>query len=393
MAIKGADRLSLVEDYYFVKKLEEIRELNEQGKKVINLGIGSPDMAPSQETVQALVHTASLPNSHGYQNYKGIPEFRKKVAEFYQKIYAVQLDPNTEVLPLLGSKEGILHLSMAFLNPGDGALIPDPGYPTYTSLTKLTGGKVVTYDLNESTGWYPDLVQIEKNGLEGVKLMWLNYPHMPTGTRADKVKLQKIVDFAKANHILLCHDNPYSQVLNEERPLSILSLQGAKEVAVELNSFSKSFNMAGWRVGMMVGKAEFLNAALRIKSNIDSGMFLGVQQAAIAALDNSEEWHLKRNQEYADRRQYVYQILDYLNASYTKEQTGLFIWAKVPDHITAVDKLIDNLLYKANVFITPGSIFGKNGTRYIRISLCASQASFMEAYERIKKVPVADLFS
>lgn len=393
MAIKGADRLGLVEDYYFVKKLEEIRQLNEHGKKVINLGIGSPDMAPSEATINALVQTSALPNAHGYQAYKGIPEFRKKVATFYENTYGVILDPNTEILPLLGSKEGILHLSMAFLNPGDGALVPDPGYPTYTSLTKLTGGKVVTYDLNDANGWYPDLDQIEKNGLEGIKIMWLNYPHMPTGTRADSSKLQKIVDFAKANNILLCHDNPYSQVLNEEKPLSILSLPGAKDVAVELNSFSKSFNMAGWRVGMMVGKAEFLGAALRIKSNIDSGMFLGIQNAAIAALDNSEEWHTLRNKEYAERRHFVYQILDYLKASYTKEQTGLFIWAKAYDEVKDVEKLIDNLLYKANVFITPGSIFGKNGRNYIRISLCGTQANLSEALDRIKKIPLQDLIS
>lgn len=393
MAIKGADRLSLVEDYYFVKKLEEIRVLNEQGKKVINLGIGSPDMAPSPKTVEALVQTASQPNTHGYQSYTGTPDFRKKIAAFYQKTYDVTLDPNKEILPLLGSKEGVLHLSMAFLNPGDGALIPDPGYPTYTSLTKLTGGKPVAYDLNDDNGWYPDLKQIEKNGLDGIKIMWLNYPHMPTGTRADKNKLQKIVDFARANDILLCHDNPYNMVLNEEKPLSLLSLPGAKDVAVELNSFSKSFNMAGWRVGMMVGKAEFLGAALRIKSNIDSGMFLGTQNAAIAALDNSEEWHATRNKEYAERRHYVYQILDYLQASYNKEQTGLFIWAKANPKITDTEKLIDNLLYKSNVFITPGSIFGKNGRNYIRISLCATQANLAEALERLKKTPLEELYS
>lgn len=393
MAIKGADRLSLVEDYYFVKKLEEIKALNDQGKKVINLGIGSPDMAPSKETIDALVQSATAPSSHGYQAYRGIPEFRKKVAEFYKNTYNVTLEPNTEILPLLGSKEGILHLSMAFLNPGDGALIPDPGYPTYTSLTKLTGGRVVTYDLNEANGWYPDLEQIEKNGLEGIKIMWLNYPHMPTGTRADKAKLQEIVNFAKKYNILLCHDNPYSQVLNEEQPLSLLSLDGAAEVAVELNSFSKSFNMAGWRVGMMVGKAEFLAAALRIKSNIDSGMFLGTQQAAIAALGNSEEWHTLRNEEYANRRLYVYQILDYLKATYSLEQTGMFIWAKAHKDLKDTDKLIDNLLYKANVFITPGKIFGKNGNDYIRISLCATQANFAEALERIKKIPTEELFA
>lgn len=392
MAIKGADRLNLVEDYYFVKKLEEIKALNDQGKKVINLGIGSPDMAPSDQTVKALVNSAMQPNAHGYQNYRGLPELRKKIAEFYLKTYSVTLEPNTEILPLLGSKEGILHISMAFLNPGDGALIPDPGYPTYTSLTKLTGGRVVTYDLSEENGWYPDLKQIEKNGIEGVKIMWLNYPHMPTGTRADKNKLQEIVNWARKHHILLCHDNPYSQVLNDEKPLSLLSLDGAHEVVVELNSFSKSFNMAGWRVGMMVGKAEYLAAALRIKSNIDSGMFQGIQQAAIAALDNTEEWHSLRNEEYANRRKYVYQILDYLGASYNKEQTGMFIWAKASDKLKDVEVLIENLLYKANVFITPGGIFGKNGKKYIRISLCATQANFSEAYQRISKIPLDELF-
>ncbi|MFN8438494.1 MAG: aminotransferase class I/II-fold pyridoxal phosphate-dependent enzyme [Cytophagales bacterium] len=393
MAIKGADRLNLVQDYYFVKKLEEIKSLNDQGKKVINLGIGSPDMAPSEKTIAALVHSASSSNTHGYQNYKGIPEFRSKIASFYKSTYNVALDANTEILPLLGSKEGILHLSMAFLNPGDAALIPDPGYPTYTSLTKLTGGRVITYDLTEENGWYPDLKKIEANGLDGVKIMWLNYPHMPTGTKANKSKLQEIVNFAIKHNILLCHDNPYSQVLNEEQPISILSLEGAKDVAVELNSFSKSFNMAGWRVGMLVGKAEFLAAALRIKSNIDSGMFLGIQQAAIAALENDPEWHNLRNEEYANRRKYVYEILDYLEAKYDVNQTGMFIWAKAPQNVQNTEILINNLLYKCNVFITPGSIFGKNGEQYIRISLCATQDQLKEALERIKNFKTSELFN
>lgn len=386
MIISVADRLKNVEDYYFVKKLEEIAKLNTEGKQVINFGIGSPDLAPSEETITELVKVSALPTSHGYQPYRGIPDFRNKVSEWYKRTYNVDLEPQNEILPLMGSKEGILHLSMAFLNPGDKALVPNPGYPTYTSNTKLIGAEILFYDLKEENGWFPVIEDLEKLPLDRVKLMWLNYPHMPTGTKVEISKLQDLISFATRHKILICHDNPYSLVLNDEKPTSILSLPGAKEVAVELNSFSKSFNMAGWRIGMMVGKSEYLAAALRVKSNVDSGMFLALQKAAIKALDNSDDWHEERNSIYKKRRAVVYNILDFMGCTYDKNQTGLFVWAKVPSHIADIPSFVDNLLKKAYVFITPGEIFGSNGARFIRLSLCVPIEKMQEAFERLKKV-------
>ncbi|MBX9853053.1 MAG: aminotransferase class I/II-fold pyridoxal phosphate-dependent enzyme [Cytophagaceae bacterium] len=386
MIIPKANRLDQVKEYYFVRKLEEIAKLNKEGKNVINFGIGSPDLAPSEEAIKALSETAQRPNVHGYQPYRSIPELREKIAEFYKRVYSVALDPNKEILPLMGSKEGILHLSMAFLNPGEEALVPNPGYPTYSSLTNLIGAKIRHYDLKEENGWYPDLNALRKEDLSKVKIMWLNYPHMPTGTEVKKEVLESLIAFAKEKKILLCYDNPYSLVLNKKPPISILSVEGAKDVAVELNSFSKSHNMAGWRMGMMLGKEEYLNAALAVKSNIDSGMFLGLQMAAIKSLENSEEWHKKRNEVYHQRREVVYKILDYLNFEYSKDQVGMFVWAKPKDTkaIPDVTAFVDKLLYDKFIFITPGEIFGSNGKGYLRVSLCVPKERMEEAYARLK---------
>lgn len=387
MIIAKADRLNQVKEYYFVRKLEEIAKLNKEGKNVINFGIGSPDLEPSPQSVQALVDCAQKPDVHGYQPYRGIPEFRDKLSEYYKKTYGVALNPATEILPLAGSKEGILHLSLAFLNPGDEVLVPDPGYPTYSSIANLIGGKIRTYDLKEETNWYPDLAALRKEDLSKVKIMWVNYSHMPTGTPVVKNVLTDLVAFAKEKKILLCYDNPYSLVLNKEAALSILSIEGASEVAVELNSFSKSHNMAGWRIGMMMGKEEYLNAALAVKSNIDSGMFLGIQRAAIKALDNSAEWHQERNRIYHERRELIYKILDMLDFEYSKDQVGLFVWAKPknPAAIPDIPTFVDKVLYTSYVFFTPGTIFGNNGKGYMRASLCMPAEKIKEAYSRIEK--------
>ncbi|MEY3452053.1 MAG: hypothetical protein RL711_1881 [Bacteroidota bacterium] len=383
MVIPIANRLKQVEDYYFVKKLEEIAKLNAEGKNIINFGIGNPDMMPSKATIEALNTAAENPKNHGYQPYRGMPELRQAVADFYKKTYGVTIDPATEILPLLGSKEGILHLSMAFLNAGDQVLVPNPGYPTYSSNANLVEAEIVYYDLKDENNWQPDLEAIKKQDLSKVKIMWLNYPHMPTGTPADPIILKQIVDFAKTYKILICFDNPYSLVLNKTAPLSLLSIEGAKDVCIELNSLSKSFNMAGWRIGMMVGRADYLGAALKVKSNIDSGMFLPIQKAAIEALNNSDEWHAARNQVYESRRNWVYKIFDLLGFSYSTDQVGMFVWAKAPASIANIPAFSDQILYHANVFITPGVIFGSNGERFLRISLCVPEEKMEEAYGRI----------
>ncbi len=386
MIIPKADRLQQVKEYYFVKKLEEIARLNKEGKNVINFGIGSPDLVPSKETVEALVETAQRPDVHGYQPYRGIPELREKIAQYYSGTYGVSLNANSEVLPLMGSKEGILHLLLAFTNPGDEVLVPDPGYPAYSSLTNLTGGKVRYYDLKEENNWYPDIDALKQEDLSKVKLMWVNYAHMPTGTAVKREVLQQLVDFAREKEILICYDNPYSLVLNKEPALSILSIHGAREVAVELNSLSKSHNMAGWRIGMMLGKEEYLEAALAVKSNIDSGIFQGLQKAAVKALDNSEEWHLERNRVYNERREWVYKILDLLHFSYSKDQVGLFVWAKPSNssQIPDIAAFVDKVLYESFVFFTPGEIFGKNGKGYLRVSLCLPIEKIKVAYDRLE---------
>lgn len=387
MIIKKAERLNTVKEYYFVRKLEEIAQLNKEGKNVINFGIGSPDLAPSPATIETLIQTSSKPNVHGYQPYRGIPELREKIAEWYQQTYGVSLDPHKEVLPLMGSKEGILHVSLAFLNPGDEVLAPNPGYPTYTSLSTILGAKVRYYDLKESSGWYPDFEELEKVDLSRVKIMWLNYPHMPTGTEVKVHVLERAVKFAKDHGILLCYDNPYSLVLNKRKPVSLLAIDGAKEVSIELNSLSKSHNMAGWRIGMMLGMEDYLNAALSIKSNIDSGMFLGLQKSAISALDNSELWHQERNEIYEERRNWVYKILDLLGFEYSTEQVGMFVWAKPKSnsHITDIPEFIDKILHEKYVFFTPGKIFGSNGEGFLRLSLCVPVEKIKEAFERLSK--------
>lgn len=386
MIISIADRLKDVKAYYFVKKLEEIRQMISEGKDVISFAIGSPDLEPSPETVQALVSTANESASHGYQPYKGTPALREALSSWYQRTYNVDLNPNSEILPLMGSKEGILHVTLAFVNDGDEILVPNPGYPTYSGLSKLLGARIKTYDLKEDNNWYPDFEEIEKQDLSKVKILWLNYPHMPSGTPASKEVFENAIAFAKRNNILICHDNPYSLVLNQDQPMSILSVPGARDVALEFNSFSKSHNMAGWRLGMLMGAEEYITTALRVKSNIDSGMFLGIQNAAVEAVNNSDQWHEDRNAIYGERRELVFKILDKLNFDYDRNQVGMFVWAKpkADTGITDVPTFIDNILQEYNVFFTPGMIFGSNGEGYLRVSLCVPIERIQQAYDRFQ---------
>lgn len=382
MDIQVSDRLNGIGEYYFSQKLREIEELNKQGKKIINLGIGSPDLPPHPAVIKVLQEEAAKPTVHAYQSYKGSPVLRKAIADFYEKWYNVYLNADTEVLPLIGSKEGIMHICMTYLNDGDEALIPNPGYPTYSSAVKLAGGKCVEYDLKEENNWEPDFKAMEASDLSRVKLMWINYPEMPTGRQASNELFKKIVAFGKKNNILICHDNPYSFILNDH-PASLMSIEGSKEVALELNSLSKASNMAGWRVGMMVGAKERIDEVLRFKSNMDSGMFLPVQLAAARALSLDKEWYKELNAIYSERREVVYQLLKKLNCSFDRSQTGMFIWAKISSRYKDGYQLSDEILYNRNVFLTPGGIFGSNGNLYIRISLCAKKEVFTEALERI----------
>ena len=381
--IKTAKRIEHVEEYYFSKKLAEVRSLDTPELRVINLGIGSPDLAPSVETIEALTTSAKNPAHHGYQNYKGIPQLRKGIADFYNSIYRVALDSESMILPLMGSKEGIMHISMAFVNEGDEVLIPDPSYPTYASVTNLVGGKIRTYSLKEDLHWGIDVAELRKTDLSNVKIMWVNFPHMPTGRIASRNELKELVDLARENNFLIVNDNPYSLILNDE-PLSILSIEGSEDVALELNSLSKSHNMAGWRIGWVAGKKEFIDAVLKVKSNMDSGMFLGLQHAAVEALKNGDDWFDALNQVYLKRREAAHKILDVLECHYTEKQSGLFVWAKIPDHIPDVEKWIDEILYGTKVFITPGFIFGETGKRFIRISLCSPVEVLQQALERLK---------
>ncbi len=377
-------RLQGVEEYYFSKKLREVEEMNKQGKNVLNLGIGSPDLPPHPEVIKELNERSLEPNLHGYQGYKGLPVLRNAMSEWYKKWYNVELNPNSEILPLMGSKEGIMHICMTYLDEGDIALVPNPGYPTYASNIKLTGAKALTYNLNEENSWLPDFAEIEKNDLSKVKLFFVNYTQMPTGKAASKELFEQIISFTKKHNILVVHDNPYSFILNDQ-PLSILSVVGAKDVAIELNSLSKSHNMAGWRIGMMLGNAQRIEEVLRFKSNMDSGMFAPLQYAAAKALTLGKEWHDQMNAVYHTRRTKVYELLDLLECSYDKTQTGLFIWAKIPDAYNDCYQIADDVLYQSNVFITPGGIFGSQGNRYIRISLCGNEQRFDESISRIKK--------
>jgi len=382
--IKTANRISNVEEYYFSRKLAEVRGLDSPEFRVINLGIGSPDQAPSPATIDALMASARNPANHGYQNYKGIPQLRKSIADFYQRVYQVSIDPEGMILPLMGSKEGIMHISMAFVNEGDEVLIPNPGYPTYSSVATLVGAKLRPYALREDLNWGIDTEALKKSDLSKVKIMWVNFPHMPTGRIASRAELKQLVDLAREHQFLIVNDNPYSLILNDE-PMSILSIEGAGEVALELNSLSKSHNMAGWRIGWVAGKKEYIDAILKVKSNMDSGMFLGLQHAAVEALKNGGEWFAALNKVYADRKKVAVQLLDVLGCSYAEKQSGLFVWAKAPKNIGDVEKWIDEILYGTKVFITPGFIFGEAGRRYIRISLCCTLEMLKEALPRIEK--------
>lgn len=383
--IQPADRISVVEEYYFSRKLKEIAKMNAEGKAVINLGIGNPDTAPSAQTIEKLIEAGRNPRNHGYQSYIGTPELRGAFASWYQTYFGVTLSPADEVLPLIGSKEGIMHISLAFVNPGDGVLVPNPGYPTYRSVSNIVGANIIDYDLDEKQNWQPDFDALEKMDLTKVKLMWVNYPNMPTGARASRELFQRLVDFGKKHHILIVNDNPYSFIQNDEQ-LSILNAEGAKDIAIELNSLSKSHNMAGWRIGMIGGNAEYLQNILRVKSNMDSGTFLPTQLAAAEALRNPPSWYEQVNVQYAERKLVAFKILESLGCHIDKNQVGMFVWAKIPDTIASVEALSDRLLHSAGVFITPGFIFGSNGNRYLRISLCTDTAALERALEQIKAI-------
>ncbi len=383
--IQPADRLSLVSEYYFSRKLKEVAQLNAEGRDIISLAIGSPDMPPSEATIEKLCEVARQPGAHGYQPTQGTPELRQAMAGFYRRWYGVDVDAKSELLPLIGSKEGILHITLALANPGDAVLVPNPGYPTYTSLSKILGARVVNYNLREDNGWQPDFDELEQMDLSGVKLMWTNYPNMPTGAPARRETYERLVDFARRHNIVVVNDNPYSFILNRERPLSIMQVEGAKDCCIELNSMSKSHNMPGWRVGMCVTNAQFIQWILKVQSNIESGTFRGIQLAAAEAYNNDAAWHREYNVEvYARRRRLAEQIMDVLGCTYDPTQVGMFLWGHIPDVYNNVEELTERVLHQSRVFITPGFIFGSNGERYIRISLCAKEEKIQQALERIK---------
>ncbi len=385
--IKPAERLSAVSEYYFSRKLKEVAKLNAEGKDIISLAIGSPDMPPSKQTIDKLCEVARMDDAHGYQPTMGTPELRQAMAKFYKRWYKVDLNPQTEIQPLIGSKEGILHVTLAFVNPGDEVLVPDPGYPTYTSLSKILGAKVVNYNLREENGWQPDFNELESKDLSRVKLMWTNYPNMPTGANARMETYRKLVDFAKRNGIVVVNDNPYSFILNDN-PMSLLQVPGAKDCCIEFNSMSKSHNMPGWRVGMCASNPKFIQWILKIKSNIDSGTFRGLQLAAAEAYNNSDEWHRQANiTTYGKRRKDAEKIMEALGCEYDHDQVGMFLWGKIPEKYKNCEELTERVLNEARVFITPGFIFGSNGDRYIRISLCAKDEKIKEALERVKSMP------
>jgi LL-diaminopimelate aminotransferase len=384
MKIELANRLNGIGEYYFSKKLTEIGELNKQAEQVINLGIGSPDMPPHPSVIETLATEAAKSNVHAYQSYKGAEALRKAFSDWYKKWYSVELDPATEILPLIGSKEGIMHICMTYLNKGDEALIPNPGYPTYRSAVQLAGGKCIEYELKEENNWGIDFDELQKKDLSKVKLLWVNYPQMPTGQLPTKELFEKIVAFGKKNNILICHDNPYSFILNEN-PMSLLGVDGAKDIVIELNSLSKSHNMAGWRVGVICAAKERIDEVLRFKSNMDSGMFLPLQLAAAKALALEKEWYDEVNKVYKSRRKKAYELLDLLGCEYSKEQAGMFLWARIPDKYKDAYEISDDVLYKARVFITPGGIFGSAGNKFMRVSLCSPEEKFEASIERIKR--------
>ena len=384
--IKPADRLSQVAEYYFSRKLKEIDRLNAEGKDIVSLAIGSPDMPPSRQTIDKLCEVARQAGSHGYQPTMGTPELRQAMAGFYKRWYGVSIDPQTEIQPLIGSKEGILHITLAFVNTGDKVLVPNPGYPTYTSLSKLLGAEVVTYNLREDDGWQPDFEQFEAMDLTGVRLMWTNYPNMPTGAPARMETYRRLVSFARRHNIVVVNDNPYSLILNE-KPVSLMQVEGAKDCCIELNSMSKSHNMPGWRVGMCVSNRQFIQWILKVKSNIDSGTFRGIQLAAAEAYNNSDAWHHQANIDtYRRRRSLAEAIMQELGCEYGGDQVGMFLWGRIPDRYATAEELTEKVLHRARVFITPGFIFGSNGERYVRISLCAKDEKMEEALKRIKEM-------
>ena len=384
--IQPANRVGEIQEYYFSRKLKEVAQLNAEGKDIISLAIGSPDMPPSKQTIDKLCEVAAQPHAHGYQPTMGTPELRQAMADFYQRWYGVTIDPKTEVQPLIGSKEGILHVTLAFVNPGDQVLVPNPGYPTYTSLSKILGADIVNYDLREDNGWQPDFEALEQMDLSRVKLMWTNYPNMPTGGRAQRQTYERLVQFAQDHGIVVVNDNPYSFILSEEH-LSLMQVPGAKDCCIEFNSLSKSHNMPGWRVGMCVSNPTFISWILKIKSNIDSGTFRGIQLAAAEALtQNTEEWHREYNiNTYRRRRNIAEQIMTTLGCTFDPQQVGMFLWGRIPDNYADVEELTERVLHEARVFITPGFIFGSNGNRYIRISLCAKEEKIEEALNRIRQ--------
>lgn len=382
--IRAASRSGLVNEYYFSSKLAQVARMRQEGAGIINLGIGSPDMAPAPEVTDELTQCASLITSHGYQGYRGIPALRKAFAEWYARYFSTILDPDTEILPLMGSKEGIMHISMAFIDPGDEVLVPDPGYPAYAAAATLAGGVVRKYDLTDENGWLPDMDAIEAAVNERVKIMWINYPHMPTGAGATRQLFEKLVIFSQKHRILLCSDNPYSFILNNDH-LSILSIPGAAETALELNSLSKSHNMAGWRIGMLAGNKSYINTVLRIKSNMDSGMFLPLQAAAAVALALPDSWYAGLNEVYSRRRRYVEELMNELGCSFNSSQSGLFLWGRIPGRYRDAEEMTEELLHSRHLFVTPGSVFGENGRRYIRISLCADEEQLSMALGRVRE--------
>ncbi len=386
--IEPADRLSEVREYYFSVKLKEVARMNAEGKDVISLAIGSPDMPPSDATIKQLCESAHNPDGHGYQPYVGIPELRDAFARWYQRWYGVALDPNTEIQPLIGSKEGILHVTLAFVNPGDQVLVPNPGYPTYTSLSKLLGAEIVSYNLREENAWMPDFDELERMDTSRVKLMWVNYPNMPTGANATPLLYERLVDFARRKNIVIVNDNPYSFILND-KPISILAVPGAKDCCIEFNSMSKSHNMPGWRVAMLASNAQFVQWVLKVKSNIDSGMFRAVQLAAATALAADSDWYEGNNANYRKRRSLAAEIMNALHCTYDENQVGMFLWGKIPAGYQKVEDLTEKVLQEARVFITPGFIFGSNGERYVRISLCCKDDKLAEALRRIKALDLS----
>lgn len=384
--IVPAERLASVSEYYFSRKLKEVAKMNAEGKNVISLAIGSPDMPPSKATVDELCRVAQLPEAHGYQPTMGTPELRKAMSQWYKRWFDVDLNPDNEIQPLIGSKEGILHVTLAFVNPGDKVLVPNPGYPTYTSLSKLLGAQVVNYNLRPENDWQPDFDELENMDLSGVKLLWSNYPNMPTGANARRETYEKLVDFAKRHNIVVVNDNPYSFILNNH-PISLLQVPGAKDCCIEFNSMSKSHNMPGWRVGLAASNSQFIQWILKVKSNIDSGTFRAIQLAAAKAYDNDEQWHHTANIEtYSRRRVYAEKIMQAMNCEYEKTQVGMFLWGRIPDKYKDAKELTEKVLQEGKVFITPGFIFGTNGARYVRISLCAKDEKLKEALERIENM-------